>query len=361
MHRVRIMKYSITILIYWLTGCTSIGPTALPRDRFNYNKAMSNSTNQELLLNMVRLRYDESPLILKVGSISGSISLQRGLAVSGTTNFPVPGKANYALNSAGTLSYSDNPIINYTPLDDQTFTQSFLKRLELYDVSLLLESAWSIPRVMRVGFQRIGNAYNAPSSARSTSSHVPEYQNFIDVTYVLRRMQLANALTGFYSKNGDVEDLILVLDKTYRIRKDELAILNKAGIEIYKNRIILSNQPAPHKVYVITRSVIGIFNYLSKGVIEPPADLKSKVLTETVYANGAHFDWQNVLRGMMKIYFSDKEPTHAYVAIYYRNRWYYIKDNDSDSKQTLAMLISVSGLVQNSAPATSAPALARVV
>jgi hypothetical protein len=107
--------------------------------------------------------------------------------------------------------------------------------------------------------------------------------------------------------------------------------------------------------------VLGIFNYLSKGLIEPPENIKAKVLTETVYNNGAHFDWQNVLRGMMKIYSSDKMLNDAYVAIPYRGRWYYIKDIDTDSKQTLAMLISISGLVQNSAPTSTAPALARVV
>lgn len=357
----KIIKFTTCFIILLLAGCNSIGPMTLSRDRFNYNKAMNYSSNQELLLNIVRLRYDESPLILRVSSISGSTSVQKRLDVSGLINFPMSDRTNYNLNPSGGIAFSDNPIITYTPLDDQKFTEAFLKPLELEDVALLLESAWSIPRVMRVGFQRIGNAVNAPSAARATSSNVPKYQLFIDVVYLLRRVQLADALTGYYSKKDGVEDLTLIIDKKYRFTATELAKLRAAGIEIYRNQIILSNQPGPHKVYVVTRAVLGVFNYLSKGVLEPKEDLKAKVLTETVYKNGAHFDWQNVLRGMMKIYHSNKMPADAYVAIPYRGRWYYIKDSDSDSKQTLTMLLSINGLVQIGAQNTSAPALARVV
>lgn len=355
------IKYSGLLVGALLTGCHSIGPYNLPLDRYNYNKAVNYSTNQEMLLNLVRLRYDETPLSMKVGTISGSTSYQRQAGLAGTINFPSVAPTNGSLNPAGTVSYTDNPIISYTPLEDQAFTQSFLARMNLYDVSLLLDSAWSIPRVLRVGFQRIGNAYNAPSAARSTSSHVPEYQNFIDMTYVLRRMQLANATTGFYSKKGNVEDLTLVIDPHYHITAKELAILRKAGVVIHDHKIVFSTELAPHKVYVVPRSIIGIYNYLSKGLIEPSADLKAKVLTETVYANGSHFDWQNVLRGMMKIYSSDKEPKDAFVSIAYRGHWFYIKDSDSDSKQTLSMLISIAGLIHNGPSASSAPALARVV
>ncbi|WP_127100938.1 hypothetical protein [Legionella sp. km772] len=342
-------------------GCSSVGPQILPKDRYNYNKAMNYSSNQELLLNIVRLRYDENLMALKVSSISGSASISDGLTLGSSVTFPVPGKANGGLSPSANLNYSDNPIVSYTPLDDQAFFQSFLSRLDLYDVSLLLQSAWSIPRVLRVGFQQVGKAFNAPSAARSTSSHVPQYQTFIDMTYVLRRMQLADAITGFYSKQGDVENLTLVIDKHYRLTPKERTILRKAGIEIYQNQIVFSNYPGPHKVYVVTRSVIGVFHYLSKGVQEPPEDIKRQVMVQTVYKDGRVFDWQQVLRGMMKIYYSDSQPKDAYLAIPYRGRWYYIKDSDSDSKQTFALLANITGLAQTSAPASAAPALTRSV
>ena len=357
----KIIKCCLAYSLLLLSACSSVGPQILPKDRFNYNKAMSYSSNQELLLNLVRLRYDENPMSLKVSSISGSASISDGLSFGSSVNFPTPGRANGGLSPSANLNYSDNPIMSYTPLDDQSFYQSFLTRLDLYDVSLLLQSAWSIPRVLRVGFQQVGKSFNAPSAARSTSSHVPQYQTFMDMTYVLRRMQLADALTGFYSKQGDVENLTIVIAKSYHLTPKERATLRKAGVEIYQNQIVFSNYPGPHKVYVVTRSVIGVFHYLSKGVQEPPEDIKKQVLVQTIHDDGKPFDWQNVLRGMMRIYYSDSQPSDAYLAIPYRGHWYYIKDSDSDSKQTLSLLANITGLAQTTPPTSSAPALTRSV
>ncbi|MDI1352065.1 MAG: hypothetical protein PSV35_04735 [bacterium] len=356
-------KWMWLAAVFFLVSCKSIGPQILNNDRYHYNEAMSYSNNQELLLNMVRLRYNESTMAIGVGNISGSTSLQKGGNLAGFIPFPpLKGFAGPSLGINPNINYTDNPIVTYIPLDTQKFTQSFLSTLSLADIGLLLQSSWSIPRVMRVGLQRVGNAYNAPSSARPTSSHVPQYQNFIDMTYVLRRMQIDDALTGFYQKKDTVEELILVIRPDYRLTANEKRVLRKAGVEIYNHKIIFTNRPAPHKVFEITRSMLGILNYLSKGMDTPAEDVSRNILTQTVYANGGVFDWQNVLRGMMRIHFSTTPPNDAYISIIYRGRWYYIKDSDTDSKETLMLLSNMSGLIQDSSIDNSlVPALTRAV
>jgi hypothetical protein len=351
----------VPFLFFLTSGCVSVGPEILPKDRYNYNLAMNRSNHQEILLNLVRLRYDENPMALKVSSISGSASLSNTLGLSGSLTLPNPGKGNGSLSPSPSISYSDNPVISYTPLDDQAYYQSFFSQLNLYDVYVLLKSSWSITRLMRIGFQRVGNVYNASNSARATSSHAPEYSDFLDLVDVLRRVQLAEAGTGFYAKNDDVEELILEIHKDYRFTAKERLILKKAGVEMYQHKIVFSNYPAPHKVFVVTRSLLGIYNYLSKGLVEPKEHLKNQVLTETLTKKGEHFDWQKVLGGMIKIYNSDKQPTDAYVSIYFRNYWYYIKDSDNNSKQTFTLLINVNGLVQSASPPNTAPTLTRTV
>jgi len=124
-------------------------------------------------------------------------------------------------------------------------------------------------------------------------------------------MQLANALTSFYSKKGDVEELTLVLGRGFRLTTKDKVVLKKAGVKVYHNKIILTNYPAPHKVYVVTRSMLGILNYLAKGMLAPAADVARNVLTQTVESNGTLFDWQRVLEEMMKIYYSDKSLADA--------------------------------------------------
>ncbi len=49
-----------------------MGPKALRSGRPRYNTALANTDNSELLLNFVRLKYNELPYFLEVTSISSS-------------------------------------------------------------------------------------------------------------------------------------------------------------------------------------------------------------------------------------------------------------------------------------------------
>ena len=48
-------------------GCTTLGPQALDQTRLQYNEVVKRTTEEQLLLNIVRLRYNESTLFFTVG------------------------------------------------------------------------------------------------------------------------------------------------------------------------------------------------------------------------------------------------------------------------------------------------------
>lgn len=353
---------SLTLALL-MTGCASIGPRVLQQDRLHYNEIMRNTSNQELLFNMVRLRYNEAPMAIKVGNISGSTTWQKQAAF-GTTLFSPSskfGSPNSSTLGAQTLIV-DNPIISYTPLDGSAYTLAFLRALDLSDINVLLQSSWSISRLFRLSLQSIGTAVNAPSAARPTSSHIPVYKDFLAVAAALRRIQVNDSLIVYYKNKGDHEELNLVIRHGYKLNAKEKALFKKTGIEIYHNKITLTNKPQPHKVYVITRSMLGVLNYLSKGMDVPPIDAQRKILTQTKYRNGKIFNWQEVVTGIMTIHYSDTRPQNAFLSVPYRGRWYYISDSDTSTKQTLILLSNLSGLVQEAPPSsTQAPGLTRVV
>ena len=49
-----------------LVACVSTGPQTIARDRFDYGAAIADSSREQLLLNIVRLRYLEAPVFLEV-------------------------------------------------------------------------------------------------------------------------------------------------------------------------------------------------------------------------------------------------------------------------------------------------------
>ena len=64
------VRFVITLLAGMLlsiiSGCGSIGPNSVNRDRFDDITAISDSWKQQTLLNIVRLRYADVPVFMEV-------------------------------------------------------------------------------------------------------------------------------------------------------------------------------------------------------------------------------------------------------------------------------------------------------
>ncbi len=52
-----------------LAGCQNIGPGSVERDRIDYAGALGNSWKEQTLLNIVKLRYLDTPVFLDVTSV----------------------------------------------------------------------------------------------------------------------------------------------------------------------------------------------------------------------------------------------------------------------------------------------------
>ena len=69
-----------------LTGCTTIGPGSLERDYPRYSQTMREIQDAHLLLNLVRLRYLETPVFLQLTSITTTYEINANADVSATDN-----------------------------------------------------------------------------------------------------------------------------------------------------------------------------------------------------------------------------------------------------------------------------------
>ena len=66
-----------------LMGC-SLVPSMMRANRMTYNDALQFTERQELLLNIVRLRYNEGPEFLATSSISTQFTIDLGASAGGT-------------------------------------------------------------------------------------------------------------------------------------------------------------------------------------------------------------------------------------------------------------------------------------
>src|SRR6266536_6340753 len=93
----------VLLLLAGLTGCASIGPATVARDRFDYIAAISDSGKSQMLLNLVKLRYGDAPVFLDMSSVINQYTVEGSFGFIGSSSS----------SGAGQARYTDRPTITY--------------------------------------------------------------------------------------------------------------------------------------------------------------------------------------------------------------------------------------------------------
>jgi hypothetical protein len=92
-----------------LSSCKSIGPNVVLKSHIDYNKAVEQVIQEELLLNIVRRRYYEAPQFVTISNINATMSVSAGGSAGASTSFGGSG------NAGANIGYSNTPTITFTP------------------------------------------------------------------------------------------------------------------------------------------------------------------------------------------------------------------------------------------------------
>jgi len=86
------------------------------------------------------------------------------------------------------------------------------------------------------------------------------------------------------------------------------------------------------------RSLLGIMFFLSQAIEVPPEDVAAGRLAVTRERDDQPFDWRRITDRILTIHSQKSEPSNAFVAVKDRDWWFYVADDDPDSKATFALL-----------------------
>jgi hypothetical protein len=337
-------------------GCASLGPRAVKQTHYEYNTAIAKTINEELLLNLVRLRYRDTPYFLEVGNLSENRKFTTRIGPSGST-FGIIGNANK--HAIGLVAYSEifqNPTIVYTPLKGENFTKGFMTPVPLAVVLGLTQAGWKTKRVFNICVERLNQLDNASSASGPTPDKKPDNQSFakavdlIDTLYEQRRL-----LLGLASDNGG--DLVMKFtssDAPSQKLKSILDVDRNASEFRFDSNFLNVNSTG---LTVRTRSLMEMLFYLSHAVDVPQKDIDAGLVTVTKDEQDDVFDWSKSISGeWITILHSEQQPKNAFVSIPYNGKWFYIPDSDLNAKSTFMFLNYLLSLLSGN-PKSIAPVL----
>lgn len=102
----------------------------------------------------------------------------------------------------------------------------------------------------------------------------------------------------------------------------------------------------PDHVGVRCRSLLGIMFFLSKAVEVPPEHLAAGIAATTRDEKETSFDWGLLTGKLLVIHAQQSRPPNAWLAVERRGWWFWIADDDPDSKATFTLLCILYSLQQ---------------
>ena len=352
----------------FLAACaSSLGPTKLPATRMDYNIAVQRSNNEEMLLNIIRLKYFEQPLFLQVGSVASSFTF----GITGGGNAAIPDQRVIAQSIYTTYTptissnYTDSPTVTYTPYQGQAYAQQMLAEIDIDRFLTLCKSSWSIEFLMQVLVMRFGNidhSYDARSGYPAE-----DHARFTELVAILSDMDDRGMLDFNVVSSGKDKHKILTLTMRFAneseaeplgkligvplkpVMTDYGYLLTRAWLAPGREMALAEDSELARSMPVIPfrlRDGLRAMNVLSQGIDVPPELLKSK----------KGFDLRHQFKDVCDIRVSSGTPSGAYVATKYGDYWYFISDDDARSKEMFQFLLNIFALL-SADPPKNAPML----
>jgi hypothetical protein len=335
------------------TGCTALGPTVLQGERINYNLALQSSTDEQMLLNLVRLKYRDTPMFLDVSGIA----TQFAVSASAQAEADLQANANDFFSLGLGLAYSTQPTVTYTPLQGEDFSQRLLSPLSLDRLMLLYRSGWPLKPILRLCVQRLNQVKNAPRAAAPTRRRrVPDYREFARVLDLIGELERQDALDIVYETPpvGDRPGR-LVLRIAPKARElptvREFTQLLRLADGKTRYPLVYAHQVGEDDgateldhLRVETRSFLDMLFFLAEAIEVPEQDVHAGRIATTRYETGEIFDWRLVTGDLLRIRAEPTRPLDAVIAVRYRGHWFYLDDANLMSKSTFSLLAQLLAL-----------------
>lgn len=335
----------IYLSILVLAGCGTFGASYLPSNHQAFNESATEANNAQLLLNLVRLRYNEPTYFLQVTNITTQMSR----AVNAGYNYDIiSGTAQLATAIEQTLTSSisqiERPTISYHPLNGANYLKRSLRPLSFDEIFQFIQAGWPLSRVLRITIQSAGPIHNAMYSNQPVGPYIPkDYEVYRRISREFSRLDSEKLLTYRLVKVKKSPYIEIIVDGglPQNLAKD-------LKLPPHTHKFLIGSNKAPTSIptlVVKTRSMMEIMYYLSKGIEVPKAHLQQHFVKESHLSDNKPFNWTDTTKYVMHIKSSKRAPRNYFVRVYYNGYWFFIPKSFDNSKQSFSFIQSLFPIV----------------
>jgi hypothetical protein len=309
-----------------------------------------------MLINMVKVRYGDTPVFLDVASIISGYTLETGVTASGQIASLGRGDTFAGLNARGT--FTDRPTITYMPLSGEKFARSLMKPLPLPAIMSLLQAGYPIDIVLRLcvhSVNGIKNRYGGPSRTRTAD---PEFYPLLER---LRKIQDSGVI-GLRSQTNELDGVMMSIrgKADASVEEDSLWVRKTLGLNPAEDefKVVYGSIAKDDKeIAILSRSILEIIIDLASCIEVPVVHVEEKQVNPTMPEEMV----QNVpVPPLIKIHSSSDKPEDAFIAVSYQDYWFWINKRDLRSKSLFSFLMMIFSLTETGskegAPIITVPA-----
>jgi hypothetical protein len=339
----RIVTRSAVLILLLGTGCSSIGPGTIPRDRLDYSDSLAESWKSQVLKNLVKMRYLDTPIFLDVSQVVSGYTFETGASVSG--QLAPPGRGDTFVGVGGHGTFTDRPTITYTPLTGDKFLRAILDPVPPRTIFYLLQSGYAADFVLGTGVESLNGVRNRSFQAGRVRRADPAFVRTIEL---LQQIQYAGGI-GIAVEGGTNKDQACMFFRQDGVAEEvvaqiqEVKELLKLPPEEQRFRLVYSPvRGAAQELAVGSRSLLQMLNALATFVEVPKEDVEQRRTPAMPDASA----WTEP---PLSVRCASKKPDDAFVVVQYRRHWFWVDDRDCRSKRTLSAILFLLTLTDNGA------------
>ncbi len=340
------MRKSLGVLCLSLLAACSVGPKSIPRDQFDYGMAIASAGREQLLKNIVGLRYVEAPVFVDVASVINQYSLEGEVSAGFGGNTSITG--GNTLNLGGASRWADRPTITYAPVSGKKFAASLLTPIPPESLFALVQGGWPAELILRMTVHSINgieNAWAGPSRRRQAD---PEFNELLRVWARLRDARVLGLRRS--AKEEGAQILVYVNQQKINdaVARDLEFFYRTLDIDPEARDVRLSYgliPDDPNEIVVLTASILELMNELAWRIDVPPEHLEEGRTISSFVREDSD------VGPLIAVHYAEERPEDAFVSIESRGFWFYIDDRDVPSKRTFALVQILLSLTDTSTTA----------